>query len=266
MSRRIRIAKPIFHNNGSLTKATIIVLVIIFAVLLVLFALFFEGLMMGFSAMAEHRRAWKNRCSENVSRLELIESIVEQGDWKFGVSLKKMPKEMRVRLLVSDRYLNQLFDDKSHVKAQLKELSEYRYCRKENKKINIQSFESEINFLVAVYDGSVLHDCTEVYLWQEIVDDLIKKGYWARVTSMPYKDGSEPILELRVNPKFTYNRRTGGRVDWAKYSKYESLVTRIGACTGHRSDFLHDGGRFRSDRLNVDSDLEWVRANPTPSW
>jgi hypothetical protein len=89
---------------------------------------------------------------------------------------------------------------------------------------------------------------------------------WASVTSVPYKNGFEPILELKKNPKFTYSPRTGGRVDWVKYSKYESLVTRIGACTGHRSDFLDGESGFRTGRGNVDVDLEWVRANPTPSW
>jgi len=266
MGYRIRTAKPNSHQNGFWKQATILVLLVFAALLFLSFPVIFEGMMMWLSAVGEHQRAWDKRCSENALRLERIESLIEQGDWKFAIGLEELPKEMRVRLLASESFLKKLFDDKSGVKAQLEELSEYRYCRKANKKINIQSFESEFDFLVAVYDGSVLHDCTEVYLWQQIADGLIKQGYWASVKSVPYKDGFEPILELKVNPKFTHKPRTGERVDWVKYSKYESLVTRIGACTGYRSDFLHDDGRFRSGRGNVDSDLEWVRINPTPGW
>ena len=266
MSNQIRDANPIRQNSGFIKQIAVIVLAILSVLLLLFIAVFYEGLMMGVSAVGERQRAWDKRCSENTSRLELIKSMVERGDWKFANDLEEMPKEMRVRVLASDSYLIQLTNDKSGIKEQLEELSEYRYCRKANRKINIQSSESEFDFLVAVYDGSVLHDCTEVYLWQQIVDDLIKNGYWASVTSVPYEDGFEPILELKVNPKFTYNPRTRARVDWR--GKYLSLVTRTGACMGHRSDFYFLEGdiSYRSGLGNIDKDLEWVRANPTPGW
>ena len=268
MACQIRVTEPIHNSGGFIKQAAIILLIMSSVLLLLLFVLFYEGLMMGISAVGERQRAWDKRCSENASRLELVDSMVNQGDWMFAISLEETPKEKRVRLLASERYLNQLINDESGAKKQLEELSEYRYCRKANTKINIESIGNEIDFLVAVYDSSVLHDCTELYLWQQIADDLIKQQYWASVTSKPYKDAHEPILELKVNQKFTYNPRTGDRVDWTKHGKYQALITRIGACTGHRSDFFYQEGdsSFRFGKGNVDDELEWVRANPSPGW
>jgi hypothetical protein len=268
MACQIRVTKSIHQSSGFIKQAAIILLIIFSVLLLLFFVVFYEGLMMWISAMGERQRAWDKRCSENASRLELVDSMVNQGDWMFAIGLVETPKEKRVRLLASERYLNQLINDESGAKQRLEELSEYRYCSKANTKINIESIGNEIDFLVAVYDGSVLHDCTDLYLWQQIADDLIKEQYWASVTSQPYKDGHEPILELKVNQKFTYNPRTGDRVDWTMQGKYQALITRIGACTGHRSDFLYQEGdsSFRIGKGNVDNDLEWVRANPTPDW
>lgn len=268
MSCQTRAKKPVNPNQGLIKQAAIIVFAIFSVLLLLFIAVFFEGLMMWVSAMGEHQHAWDQRCSENESRLEQIEAMVNKGDWTFETGLEDLPRQSRVRLLASERYLDRLTVDTSGAKDQLEELSEYRYCHKSNRKINIESSEREFDFLVAVYDGSVLHDCTEVHLWQHITDDLIKHQYWAGVTSVPYKGYFEPILELKVNPKFIFNSRTGDRVDWFMYGKYQALVTRIGACTGHRSDFIFQEGdnRFRIGKGNVDKELEWVRAHPTPAW
>ena len=43
--------------------------------------------MMGLSAVGERQRAWDRRCSSLASRIELIDSMVEQGDWKFSIEI-----------------------------------------------------------------------------------------------------------------------------------------------------------------------------------
>ena len=264
MAYRFRIANRGFHDTGFAKDPTKIALVII-ALLMLIFA---DGLMMWMSSVTDRNARWNERCSENESRLHLIESMVEQGDWQFDADVKKLSKKKRVELLASKRFIHHLFGENSDANNQIKELSEYRYCRKKYNKVNIRNAERE---LLAVFDGRALHDCRELSTWQQVVDGLIKNGYWAELERKRVKFHKEIELGLTLHekPKFHLNSKTGERVEWSKSHKYRALIPRIGACTGYSSYFMltdSDGSFSVFDLGDVDNELDWVRANPEPDW